>query len=43
MLILTCPYCGVDCDETELATDGEAHLMRYGPDSSDEELEGYLF
>ena len=43
MLILTCPYCGVVCDETELSPGGEAHLTRYGPGSSDEEFEGYLF
>ena len=43
MLLLTCPYCGVSCDETELHAGGEAHLTRYGPDSSDEDFEGYLF
>ncbi|MCE8519603.1 sarcosine oxidase subunit delta [Ruegeria pomeroyi] len=43
MLILTCPYCGVEADETELAAGGEAHLKRFGPGSSDEELHGYLF
>ena len=43
MLILTCPYCGVTCDETELSPGGEAHLKRFGPGSSDEEFETYLF
>jgi sarcosine oxidase subunit delta len=43
MLILTCPYCGIAADETELAPGGEAHLKRHGPGSSDEEFEGYLF
>ncbi|MFV0359186.1 sarcosine oxidase subunit delta [Tropicimonas sp.] len=43
MLILTCPYCGIDCDETELAPGGEAHLKREGPGSSDEAFEAYLF
>ncbi len=43
MLILTCPYCGVDCDETELSPGGEAHLKRFGPGSTDEEFETYLF
>ena len=43
MLILDCPYCGISCDETELSPGGEAHLKRYGPGSSDEEFEGYLF
>lgn len=43
MLILECPYCGVMADETELHTGGEAHLKRFGPDSSEEEFEAYLF
>ena len=43
MLILHCPYCGVDAEETELHAGGEAHLKRFGPGSSDEEFEGYLF
>ena len=43
MLVFKCPYCGVEADETELIPGGEAHLKRFGPGSSDEELEGYLF
>jgi sarcosine oxidase subunit delta len=43
VLILTCPYCGVAAEETELAPGGEAHLKRFGPGSSDDEFEGYLF
>ena len=43
MLILTCPYCGVAADETELAPGGEAHVRRHGPGSSDEEFEKYQF
>jgi sarcosine oxidase subunit delta len=43
MLILTCPCCGIAADETELAPGGEAHLKRFGPGSSDEDFEGYLF
>ena len=43
MLVFKCPYCGVEADETELSPGGEAHLKRFGPGSSDEELEGYLF
>ena len=43
MLILNCPYCGVDADETELQAGGEAHLKRFGPGSSDEDYEAYLF
>lgn len=43
MLILTCPYCGIDADETELTPGGQAHLKRYGPGSSDEDFTAYLF
>ena len=43
MLILTCPHCGIDADETELTAGGEAHLKRHGPGSSEEEFLGYLF
>ncbi|MEP4194126.1 MAG: sarcosine oxidase subunit delta [Aliishimia sp.] len=43
MLILQCPYCGVDAEETELSTGGEAHLTRHGPGSSDDDFEDYLF
>ena len=43
MLILTCPYCGVAAEETELHAGGEAHLKRFGPGSEDADFEGYLF
>lgn len=43
MLKLVCPYCGIEAEETELSPGGEAHLKRYGPGSSDEEFESYLF
>ena len=43
MLLLTCPNCGADCTETELAPGGEAHLRRAGPGASDEALADYLF
>ena len=43
MLLLTCPYCGVAAEETELSPGGEAHLKRFGPDSTDQDFEGYLF
>ena len=42
MLTLTCPYCGIAAEETELAPGGEAHLKRFGPGSSDAEFEAYL-
>ena len=43
MLILTCPYCGVDACETELAPGGEAHVKRAGPGSDDAAFEAYMF
>ena len=43
MLILECPYCGVKAEETELSPGGEAHLKRFGPGSSDEDFENYMF
>ena len=43
MLTLRCPYCGVYAEETELTAGGEAHLKRFGPGTSDDEFEGYLF
>lgn len=43
MLILHCPNCGIDADETELAPGGEAHLTRQGPGSSEADFERYLF
>jgi hypothetical protein len=30
MLQLTCPNCGAECAETELAAGGEAHLKHFG-------------
>ena len=29
MLVMTCPYCGVEAEETELSPGGEAHLKRF--------------
>ena len=43
MLILACPYCGVKAEETELAPGDEAHLKRFGPGSSDDDFEAYMF
>lgn len=43
MLILNCPCCGQDVDETDLQPGGEAHLKRFGPGSSDADFETYLF
>ena len=43
MLIIKCPYCGVEAEETELTAGGEAHIKRFGPVSSDDDFENYLF
>lgn len=43
MLILECPHCGIRAEETELLPGGEAHLKRFGPGSSDQEFEDYMF
>ena len=43
MLILTCPYCGQKSEETEFHGGGEAHLKRFGPGSSDEDFQEYVF
>jgi len=43
MLSITCPVCGIAACETELAPGGEAHLKRFGPGSSDDQFEEYLF
>ncbi|NIZ10658.1 sarcosine oxidase subunit delta [Pseudooceanicola sp. HF7] len=43
MLLLECPNCGVIAEETEFHGGGEAHLKRFGPGSSDQDFEGYLF
>jgi sarcosine oxidase subunit delta len=42
MLVLTCPYCGIAAEETELAAGGPAHLVRAGPEADDDALEAYL-
>ncbi|MEL6951985.1 MAG: sarcosine oxidase subunit delta [Pseudomonadota bacterium] len=43
MLLLTCPYCGVAAEETELHAGGEAHISRAGTASDDDSFEAYLF
>lgn len=43
MLVLTCHACGVTAEETEFHGGGEAHLKRFGPGSTDDEFESYLF
>ena len=43
MLLLTCPCCGVTAEETEFSPGGEAHLKRFGPGSSDDDYETYMF
>ncbi|MEM8729432.1 MAG: sarcosine oxidase subunit delta [Pseudomonadota bacterium] len=43
MLILRCPNCGANVEETDLTPGGEAHLTRYGPGASDDDFTSYLF
>ena len=38
MLILHCPNCGVDADETDLHAEGEAHLSRHKPSKTPSQL-----
>ena len=43
MLTLTCPYCGVQACETELAPGYEAHLKRFGPGSTETGFDSHMF
>ena len=43
MLLISCPYCGIEADETELEAGGQAHITRAATGSSDAEVETYLF
>ena len=43
MLLLTCPYCHITAEESELTPGGEAHLKRHGPGASDDDFESYMF
>ena len=43
MLLLTCPYCGVEAEETEFHGGGEGHLTRHNDGSSDGDFTAYLF
>ena len=43
MLLIFCPYCKINVDETELVPGGEAHIKRFTNGSSDEEFYSYLF
>ena len=43
MLLIQCPVCGVEAEETEFAPGGEAHITRPGPDCTDAEWSTYLF
>jgi sarcosine oxidase subunit delta len=43
MLTIHCPNCGVTAEETEFHAHGEAHLKRFGPGSSEDDFESYLF
>ena len=43
MLLINCPCCGIDADETELSAGGEAHITRHTVGASDDKFEEYLF
>ena len=43
MLLITCPCCGVEGEETEFHCTGEAHITRPEPSCSDAEWMTYLF
>jgi len=43
MLILNCPYCGIDVDETDLTPGGEAHINRADATADADDFEAYLF
>jgi sarcosine oxidase subunit delta len=43
MLLLTCPYCGVEAEETEFAAGGQAHLKRMAAGSETDDFAAYLF
>ena len=43
MLYLTCPYCGVEAEETEFHGGGEAHIQRCADESSDSDFTAYMF
>ena len=43
MLLIFCPYCKINVDETELVPGGEAHIKRKTTGSNDDEFYSYLF
>ena len=43
MLTLECPYCHIPADKTELTPGYQAHLKRFGPDSTDEDFDSHMF
>ena len=43
MLLIHCPYCRETLPEVEFTYAGEAHIVRPGPEVSDEEWEAFLF
>lgn len=43
MLLLNCPCCGVEGEETEFHCGGEAHIKRYADGSSDADFTAYMF
>ncbi len=43
MLLLKCPCCGVEGEETEFHCGGEAHIRRHATGSTDGEFASYMF
>jgi len=43
VLLLFCPYCELEAEETEFSSGGQAHIKRESVGSSDVTFEKYLF
>ena len=43
MLLIHCPCCDETLPESEFAYAGQAHVLRPGPDCTDEDWEAFLF
>ena len=43
VLLLFCPYCELEAEETEFSPGGQAHIKRESVGSSDITFEKYLF
>ena len=43
MLLIQCPACGVEAEETEFAPGGQAHIIRPDSGCTDADFAAYLF